>query len=93
MGIAGCRGVKPRVHLIFAALMLVMLLAALDATILATALPTIVSELGGIDRLGWVITAYLLTQTVRCLAASSRLNSRGAGSSTSTCRSGSPRWP
>ena len=53
-----------RVHLIFAGLMLVMLLGALDATILATALPTIVSELGGIERLGWVVTAYLLTQTV-----------------------------
>jgi EmrB/QacA subfamily drug resistance transporter len=44
--------------------MLVMLLAALDATILATALPTIVQEFGGIDRLAWVVTAYLLTQTV-----------------------------
>ena len=44
--------------------MLVMLLAALDATILATALPTIVGEFGGIDRLAWVVTAYLLTQTV-----------------------------
>jgi EmrB/QacA subfamily drug resistance transporter len=56
--------VKPRVHLIFSGLMLVMLLAALDATILATALPTIVGEFGGIDRLAWVVTAYLLTQTV-----------------------------
>jgi EmrB/QacA subfamily drug resistance transporter len=56
--------VKPRVHLIFAALMLVLLLSALDATILATALPTIVQELGGLERIGWVITAYLLTQTV-----------------------------
>src|SRR5690606_9020360 len=33
-------------------------------TILATALPTIVQELGGLERIGWVITAYLLTQTV-----------------------------
>jgi EmrB/QacA subfamily drug resistance transporter len=56
--------VKPRVHLIFTGLMLVMLLGALDATILATALPTIVAEFGRIDRLGWVVTAYLLTQTV-----------------------------
>lgn len=44
--------------------MLVLLLSALDATILATALPTIVQELGGLERIGWVITAYLLTQTV-----------------------------
>ena len=41
-----------------------MLLAALDSTIVATALPTIVSELGGVERLAWVITAYLLAQTV-----------------------------
>ena len=53
-----------RVRLVFAGLMLVMLLGALDATILATALPTIVAELGGLERLGWVVTAYLLTQTV-----------------------------
>jgi EmrB/QacA subfamily drug resistance transporter len=44
--------------------MLVLLLGALDATILATALPTIVRELGGLDRLAWVVTAYLLTQTI-----------------------------
>ena len=44
--------------------MLVMLLGALDATILATALPTIVAEFGRIERLPWVVTAYLLTQTV-----------------------------
>lgn len=44
--------------------MLAMLLAALDSTIVATALPTIVGELGGLERLGWVVTAYLLAQTV-----------------------------
>ena len=41
-----------------------MLLAALDSTIVATALPTIVGELGGLERLSWVVTAYLLAQTV-----------------------------
>lgn len=56
--------VKPRVHLIFPGLMLVLLLGALDATILATALPTIVTDLGGLDRIAWVVTAYLLTQTI-----------------------------
>ncbi|HEU4631216.1 MAG TPA: MDR family MFS transporter, partial [Gemmatimonadaceae bacterium] len=45
-------------------LLLVMLLAALDSTIVATALPTIVGELGGLERLAWVVTAYLLAQTV-----------------------------
>ena len=41
-----------------------MLLAALDSTIVATALPTIVGDLGGLSRLAWVVTAYLLAQTV-----------------------------
>ena len=45
---------------IMAALLLVMLLSALDQTIVSTALPTIVGELGGLDRLSWVVTAYLL---------------------------------
>jgi EmrB/QacA subfamily drug resistance transporter len=40
-----------------------MLLAALDQSIVGTALPTIVSQLGGIDKLSWVVTAYLLTST------------------------------
>ncbi|HEV8633805.1 MAG TPA: MDR family MFS transporter [Chloroflexota bacterium] len=40
-----------------------MLLAALDQSIVGTALPRIVSELGGLDRLAWVVTAYLLTST------------------------------
>src|SRR6476469_1109071 len=41
-----------------------MLLAALDSTIVATALPTIVAELGNVERLSWVVTAYLLAQTI-----------------------------
>jgi EmrB/QacA subfamily drug resistance transporter len=41
-----------------------MLLAALDQTIVSTALPTIVGDLGGLERLSWVVTAYLLAQTV-----------------------------
>ena len=54
---------KPRLRLIFAGLMLVMLLAALDQTIVATALPTIVGDLGGLERLSWVTSAFLLAQT------------------------------
>src|SRR5689334_18492135 len=50
--------------LIFAALMLVLLLASLDQTIVSTALPTIVGDLGGLEHLSWVVTAYLLTSTV-----------------------------
>jgi EmrB/QacA subfamily drug resistance transporter len=48
---------------IFAGLMLVLLLAALDQTIVATALPTIVGELGGLEHLAWVTSAFLLAQT------------------------------
>lgn len=51
-------------RILFPALMLVMLLAALDQTIVSTALPTIVGELGGLNQLSWVVTAYLLTSTV-----------------------------
>jgi EmrB/QacA subfamily drug resistance transporter len=54
----------PRVRLIFAALMLVLLLASLDQTIVSTALPTIVGDLGGIEHLSWVVTSYLLASTV-----------------------------
>ena len=52
-----------RVGVVFSGLMLVMLLAALDSTIVATALPTIVGDLGGLERLSWVTSAYLLAQT------------------------------
>src|SRR3954463_13764494 len=48
----------------FSGLVLAMLLAALDSTIVSTALPTIVSELGGLEHLAWVVTGYLLAQTV-----------------------------
>ncbi|HET8521637.1 MAG TPA: MDR family MFS transporter, partial [Thermomicrobiales bacterium] len=48
----------------FSGLMLAMLLSALDSTIVATALPTIVGDLGGLNHLSWVVTAYLLAQTV-----------------------------
>src|SRR5213595_3294148 len=44
--------------------MLVLLLASLDPTIVSTALPTIVGDLGGISKLSWVVTAYLLASTV-----------------------------
>src|SRR5215471_12434211 len=53
-----------RVRLIFAALLLVLLLASLDQTIVSTALPTIVGDLGGLQHFSWVVTAYLLASTV-----------------------------
>ena len=55
------RGAK---NTIVAAIMLGMLLSALDQTIVATALPTIVSDLGGGNHLSWVVTSYLLAETI-----------------------------
>ncbi|MBD8058362.1 MFS transporter [Cellulomonas sp. JH27-2] len=49
---------------IFGGLMLAMLLAALDQTIVATALPKIVSDLGGAEHLSWVVTSYMLASTI-----------------------------
>ncbi len=64
---APVNGGNPLTHrqilVVFSALMLGMLLAALDQTIVATALPTIVGDLGGLNHLSWVVTAYLLTST------------------------------
>ena len=59
---------RPRVDasnrvLTLAGLLLTLLLAALDATIVGTALPRIITELGGVDRYTWIVTAYLLTST------------------------------
>ena len=51
-------------RLIVVGAMLALFLGALDATIVATAVPSIVGDLGGIDLLAWVFTAYLLTSTV-----------------------------
>ena len=48
---------------VFTGLMLVLLMAALDQTIVSTALPTIVGDLGGLSHISWVVTAYLLAQT------------------------------
>ncbi|HEU4959493.1 MAG TPA: MDR family MFS transporter [Sphingomonas sp.] len=52
------------VRVVFGALMLVMLLASLDQTIVSTALPTIVGELGGLEHLSWIVTAYMLATTI-----------------------------
>ncbi len=53
-----------RLRLVFGALMLAMLLAALEQTIVATALPKIVGELDGLRRMSWAVTAYLLAATI-----------------------------
>jgi EmrB/QacA subfamily drug resistance transporter len=54
---------RGQILVVIGGLMLVVLLAALDQTIVATALPRIVGQLGGLNHLSWVVTAYLLTST------------------------------
>ena len=53
-----------RRNFVFLAIVLGMLLAALDQTIVATALPTIVADLGGAGHQSWVVTSYLLASTI-----------------------------
>jgi EmrB/QacA subfamily drug resistance transporter len=55
---------RRQVLIVFSGIMLGLFLAAIDQTIVATALPTIVGDLGGLDHLSWVVTAYLLAETV-----------------------------
>src|SRR3982750_4763357 len=55
---------KRQLRLVFAGLMAGMFLAALDQTIVATALPVIVGDLGGLNHLSWVVTSYMLASTV-----------------------------
>src|SRR5437868_12965117 len=58
---------RHQILLAFSGLLLAMLLGSLDQTIVATALPTIVGDLGGLNHLSWVVTAYLLTSTASTL--------------------------
>jgi MFS family permease len=52
------------VLIVIGALMMTMLLAALDQTIVSTALPTIVGDLRGLNHISWVVTSYLLAITI-----------------------------
>ena len=55
---------RRRISLIFGALLAGMLFASLDQTIVSTAMPTIVGDLGGVSHMAWVTTAYLLASTL-----------------------------
>ena len=55
---------RPNLRLVFSGLMLALVLAALDQNIVATALPRIVSDLGGLAHLSWVVTAFLVASTM-----------------------------
>jgi len=54
---------KKRVQIIIASLLVGLFMSALDSTVVATALPTIVGDLGSASHIGWVVTAYMLTAT------------------------------
>ncbi|MGY1710488.1 DHA2 family efflux MFS transporter permease subunit [Geodermatophilus sp. SYSU D00758] len=55
---------RRRINVIFSALLAGMLVASLDQTIVSTAMPTVVGELGGVSHMAWVTTAYLLASTL-----------------------------
>ena len=60
---------RRRINLIFGTVLLGMLLSALDQTIVSTALPTIVGDLGGSNHLSWVVSSYMLADTVATVLA------------------------
>ncbi|KUL23803.1 MDR family MFS transporter [Actinoplanes awajinensis] len=60
---------RRQTNIVFTAILLGMLLAALDQTIVSTALPTIVADLHGAGHMSWVVTAYLLAETVSTVLA------------------------
>nr|BFE60817.1 MDR family MFS transporter [Dactylosporangium thailandense] len=60
---------RRQINVVFTAILLGMLLAALDQTIVSTALPTIVADLGGAGHMSWVVTSYLLAETVATVLA------------------------
>lgn len=57
-------GAQSSIAVVIASVAVLLLLASLDQTIVSTALPTIVADLGGLDHLSWVVTAYILSSTV-----------------------------
>jgi MFS family permease len=55
---------RRQINVVFGTILLGLLLAALDQTIVSTALPAFVGDLGGAEHLSWVVTAYLLAETI-----------------------------
>ena len=60
---------KRAINLIFVTIMLGILVSALDQTIVSTALPTIVGDLGSPGHVSWVVTSYILTDTIATVLA------------------------
>ena len=79
--IAGCptreRGITREQLLVTAGVMAGIAVAALDSTVVGTAMPTIIGQLGGIEQYGWVFAAYLLTATTTVPVFSTLADVRG----------------
>lgn len=60
---------RAKTNVVFGTIVLGMLMAALDQTIVSTALPTIVADLGGAGHMAWVVTSYLLAEAVATVLA------------------------
>ncbi|WP_051114730.1 MDR family MFS transporter [Actinokineospora enzanensis] len=60
---------RARMNVVFGTILLGMLLSALDQTIVATALPTIVGDVGGAGHMSWVVTSYILAETIATVLA------------------------
>src|SRR5690349_19483804 len=60
---------RVQMNVVFVTILLGLLLSALDQTIVSTALPTIVGDLGGAGHVSWVVTAYMLAETISAVLA------------------------
>src|SRR5687767_6513117 len=63
-GVTGQGMSKRELNVVMFAIAMTLFLSALDQTIVSTALPTMVGELGGLDQYSWVVTSYMLTSTI-----------------------------
>ena len=72
---------RKRVIVVTVGIMLSLFMAAVESTVVATAMPTIVSELGGLAFYSWVFTAYMLTSTTTCRSPASCPTSSAANRS------------
>jgi MFS family permease len=80
-------------HVVFATIVLGLLMASLDQTIVSTSLPSIVGDLGGAGHVSWVVTAYLLTDTIMTVVAGKLGTCMGASSCSRSAWSSSSSAP
>jgi MFS family permease len=83
---------RRRMNLVFLTVLLGLLLSALDQTVVSTALPTIVGDLGGAGHLSWVVSSYLLADTVATVLAG-KFGDLFGRKAVFRCRRGFSSWP